>query len=364
MIPADRRRARWAPSTCCATRSSCEMVDEQNVLRLSREALADVRPGDRRRSPPARCSRAGAGCPASTSTSTAGDLSPACDVATDPLCDGGGYNNYTVEVVDRMGTDSFTPDSGVLLAKTKNQDRAPFEWVVDANPQDIDMTDYVLPDGTKVPITIGDYRQLVRRAVPRRHRLRQRVRVRRRGQPAALLRPRPQARPRAARCPTRSRSARSTAPARRSAASRCCPTAPGRPARTGPLQAPADQHRTPRPPAGDHPEDVSATSTPTSTGSRPGAGRAGPPSCPTGSPRPATGRPRRSRSTPATTSRAPGRPGSGSPRARRAIPTRSPRRPAGCGCGELRGELRAARPGSRARRGRAPGRVRGTCHAR
>ncbi len=59
-----------------------------------------------------------------------------------------------------MGTDSFTPDSGVLLAKTKNQDQAPFEWVVDANPQDIEMTDYVLPDGTKVPITIGDYRQL------------------------------------------------------------------------------------------------------------------------------------------------------------------------------------------------------------
>ena len=49
--------------------------------------------------------------------------SPACDVNTDPLCDGGGYNNYTVEVVDRMGADSFTPDSGVLLAKTKNEDR-------------------------------------------------------------------------------------------------------------------------------------------------------------------------------------------------------------------------------------------------
>ena len=60
-----------------------------------------------------------------------------------------------------MGTDSFTPDSGVLLAKTKNSDNdAPFEWVIDANPQDIGMTDYVLPDGTEVPITIGDYRQL------------------------------------------------------------------------------------------------------------------------------------------------------------------------------------------------------------
>jgi M6 family metalloprotease-like protein len=134
-----------------------EMVDERNVLRLSREALDEsglvtarvlaraVQPGPREL----------AGINISFDT---GDKST-CDPA-DPLCDGGGYENYTVEVVDRMGTDSFTPDSGVLLAKTKNQDRAPFEWVIDANPQDIGMTDYVLPDGTKVPITIGDYRQL------------------------------------------------------------------------------------------------------------------------------------------------------------------------------------------------------------
>jgi hypothetical protein len=82
-------------------------------------------------------------------------------VNADPFCDGGRYDNYTVEVVDRMGTDSFTPDAGVLLAKTKNSDsNAPFEWVIDANPQHIGMTDYVLPDGTAVPITIGDYRQL------------------------------------------------------------------------------------------------------------------------------------------------------------------------------------------------------------
>jgi M6 family metalloprotease-like protein len=134
-----------------------EMVDEQNVLRLSREALDEsglvtakvlaraVQPGQDEL----------AGINISFDT---GDKS-SCATA-DPLCDGGGYENYTVEVVDRMGTDSFTPDSGVLLAKTKNQDRAPFEWVIDANPQDIGMTDYVLPDGTKVPITIGDYRQL------------------------------------------------------------------------------------------------------------------------------------------------------------------------------------------------------------
>jgi len=59
-----------------------------------------------------------------------------------------------------MGFDSFTPDSGVLLAKTKNADNAPFIWTVDANPQDIDKVDFVLPNGTPVKMTIGDYRQL------------------------------------------------------------------------------------------------------------------------------------------------------------------------------------------------------------
>jgi hypothetical protein len=59
-----------------------------------------------------------------------------------------------------MGFDSFTPDSGVLLAKTKDQDRAPYIWTVDANPHDIDQTDFVRPDGTPVKMTIGDYRQL------------------------------------------------------------------------------------------------------------------------------------------------------------------------------------------------------------
>ncbi|MFD0853466.1 peptidase M6, partial [Actinomadura adrarensis] len=91
---------------------------------------------------------------------TGGDRSPECDEATDPMCDGGGYDNYTIEVVDRMGFDSFTPDSGVLLAKTKDQDRPPFIWVKDANPQDIDKVDFVRPDGTPQKMTIGDYRQL------------------------------------------------------------------------------------------------------------------------------------------------------------------------------------------------------------
>ncbi|MFC6084278.1 M6 family metalloprotease domain-containing protein [Sphaerisporangium aureirubrum] len=135
------------------------MVDEGNVLRLTREALAQS--GLVVAKVTARTVQPGASGLAGVNVVLGGgDLSPACDVNTDALCDGGGYQNYTVEVVDRMGADSFTPDSGVLVAKTKDQDRAPFEWVIDANPQDIGMTDYVLPDETAVPITIGDYRQL------------------------------------------------------------------------------------------------------------------------------------------------------------------------------------------------------------
>lgn len=75
-------------------------------------------------------------------------------------CDGGNYNNYTLEVIDRMGTDSFAPDHGVMLAKTKDQDRNPFIWTIDANPQDIATLDYTRPDGTPIPITRGDQRQL------------------------------------------------------------------------------------------------------------------------------------------------------------------------------------------------------------
>ncbi|KAF1838969.1 M6 metalloprotease [Decorospora gaudefroyi] len=92
----------------------------------------------------------------------AGDLAPACSVSRDALCDGGGYNNYNVEVVDRMGADSFCPDSGVLISKTKNWDRIqPFQWAIDANPQDARQVDFYLPNGTARYWTIGDYRQLV-----------------------------------------------------------------------------------------------------------------------------------------------------------------------------------------------------------
>lgn len=90
-----------------------------------------------------------------------GDKTPACTVEEDWRCDGGGYENYTLEVVDRMGTDSFTPDHGVLIAKNKTAEVAPWKWVADAHPADIDKVDFTRPDGSVAKVTKGDYRQLV-----------------------------------------------------------------------------------------------------------------------------------------------------------------------------------------------------------
>jgi M6 family metalloprotease-like protein len=134
------------------------LVDEQNVLRLSREALSST--GLVVAKVTARAVATGPQGLMGLNIAMNRDRSPACDVTTEPRCDGGGFENYTVEVVDRMGADSFTPDAGVLISKTKNQDRAPFQWVIDANPQDIGLIDFYRPDGTPAMITMGDYRQL------------------------------------------------------------------------------------------------------------------------------------------------------------------------------------------------------------
>ncbi|HVE99335.1 MAG TPA: peptidase M6 [Mycobacteriales bacterium] len=90
-----------------------------------------------------------------------GDRSPPCTIADDYRCDGGGYTAYTLEVVDRMGTDSFLPDHGVILAKTKDVDTAPFIWVVDAHPEDADLVDFIRPNGTVAKVSLGDYRQIM-----------------------------------------------------------------------------------------------------------------------------------------------------------------------------------------------------------
>ena len=82
-----------------------------------------------------------------------------CD-ANEPKCDEGGYDHYDVEVVNRQGFDSFLPDHGVIIAKSKVADASPFIWVIDSHPKDLRKVDYVRADGEKFYYTVGDYRQL------------------------------------------------------------------------------------------------------------------------------------------------------------------------------------------------------------
>ncbi len=97
------------------------------------------------------------------------DRTPEDDPAVNPLSPGiPNYNFYSLEVVQRIGYDSFCPDNGVLLAKNKDKESRNggpnqfncFNWVIDAHPEDINMIDYIRPDGTPVMRTIADYRQL------------------------------------------------------------------------------------------------------------------------------------------------------------------------------------------------------------
>ena len=91
-----------------------------------------------------------------------------------PNCDGvsrnaagtiaGKWNNYTMEVVQQIGSDSFDPGHGVLISKTKTNNSSCgtyscFVWVVDAHPEDINQVDFVSADGTVNKATIGDERQ-------------------------------------------------------------------------------------------------------------------------------------------------------------------------------------------------------------
>src|SRR3954467_3841583 len=93
---------------------------------------------------------------------------------TTPNCDGvsrnaagtigNKWNNYTMEVVQQIGSDSFDPGHGVLISKTKNGSSSCgtftcFVWVVDSHPDDINQVDFVAADGTVNKATIGDERQ-------------------------------------------------------------------------------------------------------------------------------------------------------------------------------------------------------------
>ena len=92
---------------------------------------------------------------------TAGQCAADVPEETDFWCpDGTGPGTTSrLEVVDRVGNDSFTAGHGVLLAQNQPQD-FPSEWIMDANPEDINRIDYYRPDGTPVPVVRGDPRQL------------------------------------------------------------------------------------------------------------------------------------------------------------------------------------------------------------
>jgi len=108
-----------------------------------------------------------------------GDLNKVClnsQAGIDPTCEGpwrssptgaiqGRFNDYTMEAVQQLGSDSFTPGHGVLIGKSKTGSStcgtySCFVWYIDSNPQDIDQVDFVRPDGTVQKATQGDERQL------------------------------------------------------------------------------------------------------------------------------------------------------------------------------------------------------------
>ena len=97
------------------------------------------------------------------------DRTPPDDPSVNPLSPGiPNFDYYSVEVVQRIGYDSFCPDNGVLIALNREKESRNggpngfncFNWVIDAHPEDINMVDYIRPDGVPVMRTIADYRQL------------------------------------------------------------------------------------------------------------------------------------------------------------------------------------------------------------
>jgi M6 family metalloprotease-like protein len=157
-IPAQQGSSLGSPHTM-GDKLRIDLVDDSRVLMISKTALADS--GLVAAELTSRVISPSGSQLMGMHITIGSDLTPECEVDTDPYCDGGGYHNYDVEIIDRMGADSFQPDHGVLISKTKNSsDSAPFQWVIDANPQDIDLVDFYRPDGTPSYLTIGDYRQL------------------------------------------------------------------------------------------------------------------------------------------------------------------------------------------------------------
>ncbi|MGE5361412.1 MAG: peptidase M6 [Bacteroidales bacterium] len=143
-------------------------VKPEQVLRLSRDGLALSGPAvatvSARAVPPT--GNRVAGITVALDGVAPQDKMPPCDIKIDPLCSGAAtWTNYTLEVVQRIGYDSFTPDNGVLIAKNKQKPDNTcgygcFTWVIDAHPEDIHRVDFQRADGSTVMRTVADYRQL------------------------------------------------------------------------------------------------------------------------------------------------------------------------------------------------------------
>ncbi|WP_053208295.1 immune inhibitor A domain-containing protein [Jiangella muralis] len=75
------------------------------------------------------------------------------------------WNQFNLEVVERVGNDSFVAGHGVLIGQARNSG-SPRAWLVDANPEDIGRIDFYRPGndtepgGEPVPVVKGDPRQL------------------------------------------------------------------------------------------------------------------------------------------------------------------------------------------------------------
>jgi len=149
-------------------RLAMDVMSVINVARVSRNALASSGPvvltiAARAVEPPAG---SWAGLSVRLDGDAPQDRTPVCDRNADPLCAGDpAFNDYSVEVVQRIGYDSFTPDSGVLFAKNKDRQSNScgygcHAWVIDAHPEDMKRLDFVKPSGERVMRTIADYRQL------------------------------------------------------------------------------------------------------------------------------------------------------------------------------------------------------------
>ena len=144
------------------------MMPRDKVIEVSREALASSGPVvvtliARSVEPPAG---SWAGLITRLDGAAPQDRTPVCNRDTDPLCAGDPlFNDYSMEVVQRIGYDSFTPDSGVLMAKNKDRQTNScgygcHAWAIDAHPEDINRLDFVKPGGERVMRTVADYRQL------------------------------------------------------------------------------------------------------------------------------------------------------------------------------------------------------------